>query len=599
MSLQRLSFIVLAIALITSTVTAQQSLERDNLRMAQTYERNGDFRNAARLYQELYAQSPKSELYFQGVVRSLSGLQQFASLVPMVDERMRIAPSVTTAILAGTLNAQVGKLEKAQEWWAKAIELSDDDETTNLLIGAEQSQLLLHKQALASYLAARKIDGESTSYGDEISQLYAINGDLEAATKEALAVYATDGDLVRLQRRLSVLLSYEKGPALVGSQLDGMASSSPDVLRLQQWFYRQTKSWQRALTVTAKLDAMSNPRGQELLLFADAARMEEQFDISIAAYGMIMKEAPDKRYHMSAAYGSARALEQKLRGSKSISPVEARAIVARYDEIIDQYAQHPIAAEALYQSAILEDDVIGNMDAARERLMRLQNQWRGTTVSSEGALRLADIYLVMGKDRDAETLLHSIVNGPSVIVTDRREMASLRLADLAFWRGELDSAQALYKPLAANIGSDASNDALDHLLLIDLAQEDSASVVSIAIAEGLIIRRRYREGAIRFADAAKSATDSELRDRARMNAAKAYFDLQEDETAEPLLREIIANIPDTIYGDRALSLLADHQVRIGDKQGALQTLNSLLVHYPRSILVPTVRDRIRVLRGDA
>lgn len=590
---------MLTILAITLTVSAQQSLERDNLRMAQTYERNGDFRNAARLYQELYAGSPKSDVYFQGVIRSLSELQQFASIVPIVEERMRIVPTVATAILAGTINAQVGKLEKAQEYWRTALELSDDDETTNLLIGAEQTQLLLQKQALESYLAARKLNGEPQSYGDEISQLYAATGNLEAATKEALAVYAGDGDLVRLERRLGVLLSYEKGPALVGSQLEGMSTSSPDVLRLQQWFYRQTKAWTKALSVTAMLDAMSSPRGQELLLFADAARMDEQYDVAISAYGMIMKEVPDKRYHMSAVYGSARALEQKLRASKSISPVEARAIVERYDEIIEKYGQHPIAADALFQSAILEDDVIGNMDAARERLMRLQNQWRGTTTSSDGALRLADIYLVMGKDRDAETLLRSIVNGPSVIVTDRRDLASLRLADLTFWRGELDSAQILYKPLAANIGSDAANDALDHLLLIDLAQEDSSSVVSIAIAEGLLVRRKYLEAAVRFADVAKSATDSELKDRARMRAAKVYFDLQEDEVAESLLKDIISNIPDTIYGDRALSLFADHLIRKGDKQGAMQALNALLVNYPRSILVPTVRDRIRVLRGDA
>ena len=84
---------------------AQSSADRDKLRMAQTYERSGDLRSAARLYQELHASSPTLDSYFQGVVRSLSGLQQYASLAPVVEEQMKIAPSVNTAILAGTLYA--------------------------------------------------------------------------------------------------------------------------------------------------------------------------------------------------------------------------------------------------------------------------------------------------------------------------------------------------------------------------------------------------------------------------------------------------------------------------------------------------------------
>ena len=167
-----------------------------------------------------------------------------------------------------------------------------------------------------------------------------------------------------------------------------------------------------------------------------------------------------------------------------------------------------------------------------------------------------------------------------------------------FWKGNLDSSKLLYEPLAEITGSVASNDALDHLLLINLAQEDSAAVVSIARAEGLMVRRSYREAAVLFSQASKSASQGELRDRAALNAAKAYLDLDDDTSAEPLLQSIVNGIPETIFGDRALSLKADIQVRRGDKKGALLTLDSLLVNYPRSILVPTIRDRIRVLRGD-
>ncbi|MBK7032211.1 MAG: tetratricopeptide repeat protein [Ignavibacteria bacterium] len=578
---------------------AQSSADRDRLRMAQTYERSGDLRSAARLYQELHASSPTLDSYFQGVVRSLSGLQQYASLAPVVEEQMKIAPSVNTAILAGTLYARLGDMTAAENWWKKAIELSDDDETTHLMIGAEQSQLMLHAMALRSYKAARSINGDALAYCDEIGQLSAVTGDLKTAAREAVAMYGLDGDLVRVQRRLSILLSYDGGAEAISTELDLMTNNSTDVLRLRQWFYRQSKAWQKALDVTAQLDQMTKQRGQELLLFADGARMDDQYDVAIEAYSIIMKENSEQRYRMSAAYGSARALEQKLRRTDKITHQEAKIVVERYDDIISQYGQHPIAAEALYHSAILEDDVIGNMDGARERLMRLLNQWKGTTVSSDGALRLADIYLAMGRDADAISTLRGLASGPSVIVSDRADLARLRLADLFLWNGNLDSARSYYAPLAAITGSVASNDALDRLLLINLAQDDSATVIAIASAEGLLVRRHYRDAALQFVQAAASAKDNDLRDRARMNGAVAFIELHDDVSAEPLLVEILKGIPETIYGDRSLSLLADIQVRRGDTPSALKILNSLLVNYPRSILVPGVRDRIRVLRGDA
>ncbi|MBL0320989.1 MAG: hypothetical protein IPP80_01165 [Ignavibacteria bacterium] len=447
---------------------AQSSSDRDKLRMAQTYERSGDLRSAARLYQELHASSPSLDSYFQGVVRSLSGLQQYASLAPVVEEQMKIVPSVNTAILAGTLYARLGDMTAAENWWKKAIDLSDDDETTHLLIGAEQSQLMLHAMALRSYKAARSINGDALAYCDEIGQLSAVTGDLKTSAREAVAMYGLDGDLVRVQRRLSILLSYEGGAEVIATELDMMTSNSPDVLRLRQWFYRQTRTWKKALDVTAQLDQLTKPRGQELLLFADGARMDDQYDVAIEAYTIIMKENSDQRYRMSAAYGSARALEQKLRRTDKITQQEAKNVIERYDDIIKQYGQHPIAAEALYHSAILEDDVLGNMDGARDRLMRLLNQWKGTTVSSDGALRLADIYLAMGRDADAISTLRGLASGPSVIVSDRADLARLRLADLFLWNGNLDSARSYYTPLAATTGSVASNDALDRLLLINL-----------------------------------------------------------------------------------------------------------------------------------
>ena len=90
-NIRRLISISLVFVSLSFGAVAQKSTERDRLRMAQTHERTGDLRNAARLYQELFASTPSSDPYFQGVVRTLGGLQQFEALMPLVESRARFS----------------------------------------------------------------------------------------------------------------------------------------------------------------------------------------------------------------------------------------------------------------------------------------------------------------------------------------------------------------------------------------------------------------------------------------------------------------------------------------------------------------------------
>lgn len=589
-----------ALTLCVFVARAQHNAEEgQKLRMAQTYERASDYRNAARLYQDLYAGSPNSDTYFLGVVRSLSGLQQYEALVPMVEGRATSTQSPSLAVMAGTLNARTGKATEAGAWWKKAEAISNSDENILVLIGQDQIQLALYKDALETFLKARTANGDTLSYGDEIARLYSSTGDLTGAARESLNQYMSEGSISVVQKRLNVLLAYENGPDVIAKQLEGLSSSNVDILRLKQWFYRQIKDWQRALEITKSLEQISESQGQELLMFGDGARIEDQFDVAIAAYTLIMKNSSNQRFQISAAYGAVRALEEKLRRSLSMNVTEAKTLVERYDEIIGKYGKHPIAAEALYHSAILVDDVLKDANGAMDRLLQLQNQWRGTTVSADGSLRLADIYLSTGSDKEAQATLEIIANGPIVLVSDRKDLARLRLADLQFWSGNLDSARVLYQPLANSLGSVAANDALDRLLLLSLAQDDSLTVVNIAMTDGLYARRKYKQAADGYVHAARLAKDGHLRDQARMKAVISKVELNDDAGAEELINDILVGVPETIYGDRAFKALADIQLRRRDKVGAIQTLNLLLVNYPRSILVPTIRDQIRQLRGDA
>lgn len=593
------SFIVLLAAVMMAA--GQSSDDRDRLRMAATYERAGDNRGAARIYQELYAQYPSNESFFQGVVRTLSALQQFDALMPLVESHATTTRTESACILAGTLRARRGERDLAIRWWDAAIDASNDKEQAYVAVSNEQRKVGLYDAALVSLRKAivRSQREEQHPYSDEVVALLTLTGAYDEACDEILAVFALDRDVYRTMRSLTLLLASDAAAAPVAKRVARLASDQEESVRLKQWVYRQLRQWELALDETMTLDRLVRARGNELLMFADGARNDEQYGIALQAYEQVLRLAADQRTSIAAAYGSVRTLEQQLRRQRDLSPQDAREIVKRYDDVIASYPNHPLCADALLNAARIEDAILGNSESARSRLQRIQLQWRGTTVYGEASLLLATLYLSIGNDSEARVILEQLIAAPDIVVSDRKDIARLMLADMQLWQGKINTARELYSSLADQHTSAAANDAIDRMLLIDLAQDDSASVLAFASAEGQFVRRSYTVAYPQFMALGSTARDPELRERALMRAAEVALMMHDDSLALMPLRTIAERIPETIWGDRVLMRLSEIEERRGDVAAAMQALNALLVAYPRSIFVPAARDRIRKLRGDS
>lgn len=582
----------------TGVVVRPGSDDSEKYRIAMAYERSGDFRNAARLYQELHASDPRSDLYFSGVVRSLSGLGQYAALLPLAEKKAAATKSPSDAILVGTLYARQSKLDDARSWWKKARSLSEDDETTIVRIGRDQMDLFLHADALESFLAARARNGAANAYADEIFKLRSASGDVAGAVADVIASFTDDGDEIAAERRLSMLLSFDGGQKIIAENLAELPRTPVRNLRLSAWFFRETKRWKEAFDVISQIDLRSAAPGSELLLFAEGARSAEQYDVALLAYDEVARRSKEANMVMTAAFGSVRTLELRMRGASTVTSAEAADVIRRYDEIISRYGNNPLVADALYFSGLLYDDVLREMDPARDRLLRLTNTWKASSRSVDAALRLADMYLSMNQDNRAREVLNGVITGPKGLVGDRADMARIRLADILLWSGQLDSAKALYSPLAEASGSIASNDAIDRLILLNLALDDSASVKAIARAEGLVVRRRHAEAVTVLEAVISGIRDLDLRDRSLLLCAKSCLAVGDTARAGVHLKKIIELNPDSIYGDRAIWLYAELVALRNEPLRAAQILETLLRNYPRSIIVPDARERIRRLRGD-
>jgi tetratricopeptide (TPR) repeat protein len=583
---------------ITSFVTALgQANERDQARMAQAYERSGDMRNAARLYQELYAASPNNEMYFEGIVRTLQALEQLPGLYPIVEKHAKRTRSVQAYIVAGTLAAKLNKTSERDEFWKQARELSGNEESALVAIGRAQLGVFLFQEALSTFLDARKQNGAPTAYQDEVLTCLVSTGKIENAVDESLTDFTDEQDLPLVVKRLSAVLANNGAAEILDRRLTESESTGP-LLRLSLWFYRQQKNADKAMKAAQALDERSPTPGTELLAFADGARNDEQYGVAIRAYRSVMDRTKDQRLQTSAAYGAVRALEQQLRAAKSMTPDDARAVVVAYDDVISRFAQHPLAADALYYSALILDEILGKTDEAQRRLLRLTSFWKGAHITTEAAMRLADIYLAQGQDTAAREQLELVLNLRNG-VNEKIDVARLRLADMELWRGNDSAARSRYEEISGNPSSIAANDALDKLLLLQLRQDDSVAVTLIIQAEEFFLRRRYADAVSLLTSQLETVRDNDLKDRGSYLAARSCIVLGDTLKAEPFLLSILQRIPESIYGDQSLWMLATVSEFKNDVKTAMQYLESLLVYYPRSILIPDARERIRKLRGDA
>jgi len=594
-----ISALFCALQLFNCAEAIAQGALREKQRMAQAFEHSGDMRNASRLWQEIFSEQPTNDAAYGGVVRTLLALKQEAALLPVVEQYAKANKHPESMLLAGTLSWKIGKAPEADSWWTAFVQTDETNPDVWFRLGREYASLTLHQKAIDAHLKARDLSGNPNESSAQLSALYAAMGSVEKGAEEILRLYALEGDVQQTKGLLSSLMTTPENTAFLKGVLKENRSSKYSMLVLRQWFARETRDWNSALELSRALDDERNARGQELLMFADGARMDGQYDVAIKAYSEVLALSNvATNTSLSAAYGSTRTLEQKLKLQGSSSRDDALSIIERYSAIVKQYPQHPISAEALLKMARLTDEDLKDPVGALAILQRLANTYRGTTSAADGVLLLSSIYAATGRLDLAESVLADITNMPSRNNANQRELALLRKADLLLFRGQTDSARTMYVDLVSRPASPAANDALERSLLLTLAQDDSAAVV--IFVQGLLsdFQRRAVEASDHFIKASEKARDPELRDRSLFEAARTRLASGDDAAAQPLLKTLTERTPESLYGDRAMFLLAEILERGGNRKGALEMLTNLIVQYPRSIHVPEARTRIRRLRGD-
>ncbi len=581
------------------TAHAQPTKIGDKFKLGQAYEQSGDYRNAARVYQELYAANPASDQYFQGVVRALSSLQQFSSVLPIVQERLLKYPTLELHALEGQLLWRTGKTTDADKAWKAALDMSENNESAYEYIARTQTALRLTDKAIATLLLGRERIDRPTVFADELSQLYAAIGNYEQGTREVMTLFHAVKNSAIAQGRLSALMTTPKGREFVGSILDRESESGDySVQKLYLWYLRESKNYDRALEISEKIDRSNNLQGRELLEFADITSRDNQYDIALKAFGKIIDRGKFSPHFQSALYGYARTLDNRLQSATALSVKDINDVIDRYRTIVAQFPNSQQSADCQYHIGLLAYERLGDYSLAEKEFKRLFENFQRFPIVAAGMVKLGELYIAQDKTPDAERIFGETVRLYSSTNQKEADKAAFLLAELEYYRGAIDSAQEHYALLAARTDADASNDALERITLIEQNKTSLDTLRKFAAAEFKERQKKYDEAIAQYQKVIEIAPESDLAEQSLLRCAQINFTRKSHEAGREFITKLLTKYPDSIYGDRAMLDLGNSYAADGNKDLAIQTFTDLLAKFPRSILLNEAREKIRKLRGD-
>lgn len=604
-----LALVPLVLALLVAPLLAQPREENQRYRLAQGYEEAGDLKSASRVYLELYQADPQSNIYFAGLRRTYMSMLRFKELLPIVEERAdRFSRDVELNALHANLLHRNNQRDEAAQKWDQALESSPEDPQTYSVVAESQIELRLYDLAVASYERGRQRLGDITAFADQLGQLYGVMGKFEHATIEYLKVL-DHGETGKgfVMAGLGLFTTNPAGADAAIKITREAVASRPDhlpYLELLSWLYNEKGDYVGSFQVAQQLDRIRGGKGTEIFRFADRALREEHYDVAITALeyfqGTFQKENP---LYSVVLLSYARALEGRYRLLPTKSRKELEDLIERYGVIIRENKGTPSAAQALLRVARLQSEELDESEDAIETLLQIRNEYPTFRSIHEAALLQGDIHLRRGEIERARSLYAATAE--STISGDEgnryRDLSSLRLAEILFFQGEFKDAADAFLGLTNNPASDAANDALGYLFLIqENMEKNEARLKLYANGKFLLLQRKWEESIAEMDRVVVAGGEGGLAENALLAKAQAQEGTGEVSNAVATLLVLHSSLPDGVLADRALFHAAElSEAKLGDRAKSLELYTRLLTDYPTSSFVERARLRIRSLRGES
>ncbi len=596
--------IILTFLIFSSTLSFAQNIEANRLRLADSYLNGGDTENALRVYMQIFDSNPSSERAYEGLKTILYQENRFDELLSKSLAYEKYSKNFEIYSLIGELYYAKGKIDSSRHYWNVGLSKFPKSKETYSSLSLIQNKVGLYNEAVKTLLDGRKRLSDQNLFADELSKMYIASNDYKNGIVEIIKLLYVTMRPEQAQGRIYALMENKESKEYISQYLKNLYEENQNdlhVLQIYSWFLREIGKSDEALKLVEKIDDLSNANGREIYTFAVTAMNDEEYDLALKSYQILIDEGNSKenRYFSSALFNYAKTLDSRLENStKEITKEKYLEIIKEYQNIIDKYNNSSVAANAMLRIAEIYSEKIGDDAKAKSSIQALASDRRfmRSSQAAEALLLLADINIKNDELDSAKTVLENLKRSFNKGSGDFALRAQFLLAEIEFYEGNAEIAYSLYKQVGKSLDANIANDALQRNLLISQNKEQTEALKQYAMGLKAQKQNKLQDAILRFDKAYMLASGTSLANDAILRTLDIIQKTQPEKYLEKVENYIASNSESLIL-DKVLLYKADFLVQQKKYEDAEKIYIKILTEFPQSIYLEEVREKIKNIRN--
>jgi len=602
-------FITLIFILLGCLLASQSfgQVEDTREQLAVQYFQEEEYEKALPIFEELFNNNPSSTYLYEYYLNTLVNLQQYDDAENMLKKQVRKRTnSQRYQVDLGHIYEIQDEKDKAEETYQEVIE--------NLPSRADHIQIVANtfknhgktNYAIKAYQKGREVLKNPNQFSSQLAELYKQDARYEPMFKEYLTWLEQDKDAQdRIQKELQELVMKPGPYGTFKNLLLSEIQDNPDrakYIELLSWLFIQNKDFNSAFMQLRALDQrLEKDLGKRLLNLADVCIKNQAYGIAENLYQYIVNKGEANRFYPNAKKGQLDVQYNRIAVHGNYDSQDVKNLVTAYEDFMESNSFNygewgEVVLKLSEMKAVYQDEV----DEAIKLLENMINSGADESLIAKAKIDLGDYAILKGNVWDA-TLYYSQVEK---MFKDHPlgNKAKFRNANLSFYKGEFDWAQAQLKVLAGASSKLISNDAIQLRMLIkDNRGLDTTEVPleMYARADFHIFKNNYQQANETLDSILNKFPDHNLTDEIFYAKARMHFNRQNYDSAASYFMKVHENHGDDILGDDALFRAAEvYQYNLDQKQKAQALYEQLLLDHKGSVFKIEARKRFRKLRGD-
>lgn len=581
------------------------SLSSQNVELAQSYFRKGEYEKAIHLYKPLFESNPIRQDYFKSLLTCYQQIESYGEAQVLLEEQLQRFPNQINLFVEIGYNYQLqGEDALAMQNYRKAIEFVRQNPSYCFVIGRSFSQNHLLDEALEVYRIAKEINPKLNTEISE-ARIYGEKGDLEKMFSLYLElIEKNENYYTTVQRYVAAFITEDKNDPknlLFKKLLLKKAQNDPkDSWNiLLSWMFMQQHDYDKAFVQEKSLFNRNPGNLERINQIALLAYNNGDFDTAKEAFRFIVQDKNEL------ATGSGNQLQAeiyllKIEQELSDSGMGTEKINKKYLELLDQY--DPGSTSPELQLAYAQFLTYG-YDQPEQAISRLEKILpRAESAFEKGMIQMeiADILVYTGQFNQALVLYTQIQY--DLKNSTLAQEARFKVARTSYFKGDFQWAQNQLKVLKSSTSQLIANDALELSLKIsNNSDKDSLNegLKKYATADLLGFQKKYKEAIDTLQTVLYEFKGQNIEDDALFKQGQLYWKTGNYTAAENNFLAILDHHRESLFTDDALFNLALlYEKHLSDPARAKEMYEKIIFDFPSSIYLVPARKAFRKLRGD-